>query len=439
MADTARPTSPAIHGGSVDGDRREASQSRLRLVLEHTADVILQFDTLGTLLWASPSLTRTFGWVVDDVVGTQLDLGIDDERARHEEQYVVAVTSGEEGYDVRAQVRCADGSRRWGDCRTRLIRDEDGRVESLVTSIRDVSAQVLAERALAESEQRYRMLAENASDVVLHTGPDGRIAWASPSITALLGWEPSDVVGGAVTDLLHPDDLPGVRAFVRDTVARGVTTGRAEARFRTAAGGHRWMSVGGRALRDADGTLIGGIDALRDIQAEHDAREELLRQAHLDPLTGLPNRRALLARLAAMLGADGPTDHRVVAMFLDVDHLKRVNDTFGHEGGDDVLVEVGQRLATAVNAADEVARVGGDEFVVLLGGIDGAARADAIASRIARRLRYPIRLGVEEVVVGASIGMTTAVPGDTVASLLRRADSALYAAKLGGRGRIEHA
>jgi diguanylate cyclase (GGDEF)-like protein len=199
------------------------------------------------------------------------------------------------------------------------------------------------------------------------------------------------------------------------------------------------MSVGGRALRDADGTLVGGIDALRDIQAEHEAREELLRQAHLDPLTGLPNRRALLEHVAGMLGPDRPTQHPVVAMFLDVDHLKRVNDTFGHEGGDDVLVEIGQRLTTAVTAADVVARVGGDEFVVLLGGDDSAARADETASRVARRLRYPIRLGVEQVVVGASIGVTTAVPGDTVTSLLRRADSALYAAKLGGRGRIEHA
>jgi diguanylate cyclase (GGDEF)-like protein len=188
-----------------------------------------------------------------------------------------------------------------------------------------------------------------------------------------------------------------------------------------------------------DGTLLGGIDALRDIQAEHDARDELLRQAHRDSLTGLPNRRALLARVAAMLEPEGQSDHQVVAMFLDVDHLKRINDTYGHASGDDVLVEIGQRLSTTVSDADLVARVGGDEFVVLLGGIEDPARADATASRIERRLRYPIRLGDEQVVVGASIGVTTAVRGDTVATLLRRADDALYAAQLGGRARIEHA
>jgi diguanylate cyclase (GGDEF)-like protein/PAS domain S-box-containing protein len=129
--------------------------------------------------------------------------------------------------------------------------------------------------AMATSEAHYRRLADSSIDVVLHTGADGLIAWSSPSIEAILGWRPEEIVGVRVSELMHPDDLVRVQALQQEVLSSGQTEGRIQARFIAGDGSYRWMSDVGRALFDESGALVGGIDALRDVQAEHDAREAL--------------------------------------------------------------------------------------------------------------------------------------------------------------------
>ena len=143
----------------------------------------------------------------------------------------------------------------------------DGRVGA-VGIVRDITEQHLAAESLAASEARYRLIAENASDVVIRSRRAGVISWVSPSITGVLGWSPEEVIGRSPASLIHPDDVSSVVESQQRTLAAGSNRGEAEVRYATRDGNWRWVRVTGKALRDTDGTLIGGIDTLRDIDAE---------------------------------------------------------------------------------------------------------------------------------------------------------------------------
>ena len=424
--------------GPAPLERRDDTQSRLRFVLDNMVDVVVHHSVTGEVLWVSPSLRTAFGWDPDDLVGTTRTLldprdgpGVHATLGRAQADSVVA----------RGRLITADGRSRWVEGLTRLVRDGDGRVQSYVTTVRDIDEQVRAEAALHEAEHRFRLLTEHATDVIFQSGRDGRIVWASPSVEQMLGFRPAAALGTRVADYMHPSDVSPTRRFIRDQLALGENGGRTEARFRRADGSWRWMSMVGRAMFDDDGTLIGGIDTLRDVEAEHQAREELRRLATHDALTGLPNRRALISHLNAVMGRTDDAADRLAVLFVDLDHLKNVNDTYGHQSGDDVLVEVGQRLiAATVDHGALVTRFGGDEFVAVLEDVEDVDAVDAVkayAQSIHTSLKAPIRIREELVTVQTSIGVAVRQPGETPEALLRRADPALFLAKTRGRGRTE--
>jgi diguanylate cyclase (GGDEF)-like protein/PAS domain S-box-containing protein len=412
--------------------------ARFRLVLENASDVIVQYDAAGLVLWASPSLRSTFGYDDLAVVGTRLRFEPEDAGGAAETLVKIRMRDGFDVMDSGGRAICADGTLRWVTSRTRVIRRASGALDYFVVTIRDVTDQVEAESALSASEAHYRMLADNSTDVVLHTvATTELIDWASPSTSTILGYAPEELVGRRVSDLMHPEDHDEVRGVIGASLAAGLTTGRTEARFRKADGSWVWMSDSGRAVLADDGTPLGGIDSLRDITAEHEMREELERQARSDALTGLPNRRDLLARLDALLAHEPRAGTSAAVLFLDLDHLKDLNDTHGHRIGDAVLVEVGRRITATLRSDDVVGRIAGDEYVVLLPSLAAAEDAWHVADAIHERLATPVVVDDVRVRVSVSIGLTIARPGDRSEDVLHRADVALYRAKEAGRGRTE--
>ena len=180
-----------------------------------------------------------------------------------------ALDGGRVSHDGVLLLSAVTGEPRWFDVRAVPV---DGRVSF---TWRDVSERHRVAADLARREHRYRLLADNATDVIIQTGSDSAIAWVSPSVTEVLGWRIDEVVGLRMPDLMHPEDLAEVRSVQQQIFAAGGTEGRTTARFRTADGGWRWMSDHGRAILDPDGRIVGGIDSLRDTQAEHEARMAL--------------------------------------------------------------------------------------------------------------------------------------------------------------------
>jgi diguanylate cyclase (GGDEF)-like protein len=194
-----------------------------------------------------------------------------------------------------------------------------------------------------------------------------------------------------------------------------------------------WAILTLSVVRDGSGRPLHSIAQIQDITERKRFEASLHHQARHDALTGLPNRVAFLERLDQALAAPGAG--AVSLIFLDLDGFKQINDTLGHHAGDQVLAEVGRRLAKAVRAGDAVARFGGDEFTILLAGVGGRRQATRAAARIVAHLEAPIALGDRRIGLGVSVGIAVAKPGTSrTDTLLREADAALYRAK-GARSR----
>ena len=310
---------------------------------------------------------------------------------------------------------------------TTLLADVAGTLAGAVAHVRH-------ERQLRVAEERFRMLAEHASDMISLADADGVLQYVSRASAALLGRPPESLLGARLVEVVHPEDLAAVQeAFRRSAAERSVC--RCLARFVRVDGGHVWVETMLQPQVEPDGRVRGWHTTSRDVTERRRVEEELARLALHDGLTRLPNRMLLLEHVQAAidrLGRDG-VPFAVVA--VDLDGFKAVNDGMGHQAGDQVLQIVAKRLEKLMRATDVVARVSGDEFVVLCADtdVDGAA---LVASRIVQKVSEPFSLDGGTAVIGASCGVAPGEQGITRDELLRRADLAMYRAKHAGKGRI---
>lgn len=254
-------------------DASTEAQDRYRLLAEHATEVILLAGADNAYTWVSPSATELLGWLPEEMVG----LGTVDFVSPEDYERVLAVrrTQGAAvaGLDP-LRFRCKDGSYALVSTRSRLLTDVTGNITGRVVALLDARSEVEARAALADSEARFRLLAENASDVVYQTDTDGTVQWVSPSIENVLGWRVQQFVGTRAVDFVSPDDLD--RAYSgRSKVYDGHAVKDIEVRFRCTNGELRWMSVQGRPLYDEHGVIVASVVGMRDCQAEVIARRAL--------------------------------------------------------------------------------------------------------------------------------------------------------------------
>lgn len=307
-----------------------------------------------------------------------------------------------------------------------------------------------AETVRRRSEERFRALVQNAMDVITVLGPAGRITFDSPSVTSVLGFHTGARLGELGADTLHPDDQHAARDLFARVLADPDTRQRLQCRVRRADGSYLWADLSITNL--LDNPAVGGIVVnARDISESRDLQEQMSHQASHDALTGLPNRRFFNDRLSSTLRPPAATDagrtpaddttgapvRATALIFIDLDQFKPVNDRLGHEAGDDLLRQVSERFLACVRPTDTLARVGGDEFIIVIDDITQVADATRVAARLIDALAEPFRLGEHEVRVGASVGVSLAGFGEDPDDALRRADSAMYRAKQSGGGRYE--
>ncbi len=267
----------------------------------------------------------------------------------------------------------------------------------------------------------------------------GRLAYMSPQVTGILGYLPEEFVNDPELwpSRIHPDDRDATIAAYDEHWRTGDPL-RAEYRMLTRDGTEIWVRDEAFAMPDdtqsgrqvSQGLLVDTTDRKR-------LESKLIHDALHDPLTGLANRVLLRDHLERALARHGRSPESVALLFVDLDDFKRVNDSYGHAAGDQILAQVAGRLVAAVRAEDVVARQSGDEFAVLLDQILDIDEAAAAAERILRELRRPIQLGARSIVVGGSIGIALADDRDATAEdLLTQADAAMYDAKANGKGRF---
>lgn len=320
-----------------------------------------------------------------------------------------------------------------------------GAVAALIAMLGWVTADKEAAEARTRQRERYfSALVARSRDITVVADPDGRLRYASPAFARALGYDgPTDRL--TVDDLVSPDDLQvlsdALQRLRADTDGADTSNGppvvQTELRLRTADGATQWYEAVIADLLD-DPDVRGIVANLRDIAARKEAEDRLAHAASHDPLTGLANRTLTLDLADRMLARASRDGHPVLALYVDVDDFKEVNDTHGHAVGDRVLEEVAVRLTRAVRDGDVVGRLGGDEFVVVAAGPFPDDEPTGLAQRVLDALARPIALGdgVAPLHVGASIGVASAV-APPAADLLRDADLALYRAKASGKGRAE--
>ncbi|GLV98611.1 membrane associated phosphodiesterase [Streptomyces lavendulae subsp. lavendulae] len=293
---------------------------------------------------------------------------------------------------------------------------------------------------LAQKENHFRSLVQGSSDVIMIAAPTGTLRYVSPAAAGVYGREAEELIGSELASLIHPDDLGRVvhevRRFLAAPPAEEPTT-RIECRFESGSG--EWLNVESTVNRHQGGLILNSRDVTERVRLQ----AQLQHSAEHDPLTDLPNRALFTRRVRQALTGRRAGDHSTAVLFIDLDGFKAVNDTIGHQAGDELLVEAARRLQDAVRAGDTAARLGGDEFAALIlgdGSRDRSAReyqVHEIAERLRSTLSQPYRIAGSEVRVAASIGVAFADPGITPSDLMRNADLAMYRAKAGGKDRVE--
>jgi diguanylate cyclase (GGDEF)-like protein/PAS domain S-box-containing protein len=292
------------------------------------------------------------------------------------------------------------------------------------------------EQAVRRSEARLDALLHNAHDVVVVLDDDGRARYVSSAVHRLLGVDPLEVEGRPLVDLVHPDDRAAVAALLVTAAGPGVTS-LTDVRLGDARGEYRWFDLDAvdlRHHREVAGVLL----TAHEVSERKDLQEQLADRAERDPLTGLANRAVFVERLEELVVA--PRAAPFAVLFVDLDRFKPVNDSLGHDVGDQVLRTIADRFQAAVRGApaaadgDLVCRLGGDEFAVVLREATSATAA-ATASRLLEVAREPIPVGGHVVVIGATIGISISDPAEEDPGLaVRKADQAMYHAKEAGRG-----
>ncbi len=293
-------------------------------------------------------------------------------------------------------------------------------------------AKMRERRAKELVEARYASLIANASDVILIVAPDGALQFASPAFERTFGAKPEQALN--LFDLWAGDDGERLKEFLAVVAATPVgAVGPVE--LRVERGEERFtLEIVGSNLT-ADPAVQGLALNLRDISERKGLEEKLRELAFHDPLTKLANRNLFRDRVQHALAIARRAGHHVAVMFLDLDDFKNVNDTLGHDAGDRLLQAVAERLVTSTRTTDTVARLAGDEFAVLLEGVDGLSDVERPAAALVEALGMPFSIGESGIQVGISVGVAMSTEESTAEDLLSNADIAMYHAKAAGKDR----
>jgi diguanylate cyclase (GGDEF)-like protein/PAS domain S-box-containing protein len=306
----------------------------------------------------------------------------------------------------------------------------------LAVHLRDISARRMAEDALRASESRYRAVFQEARDPIVFAAVDGTLLECNRATIDLFGYTREELFRLRLDDLFADD---AELLHFRTEMEQSGEAFEVEARLRTKDGAHLDCRINATTSRSADSSAIGYQAVLRDNTLQKRAEQQLLHNAFHDSVTGLPNRALFIDRLERVIvHTNRRPGYRFAVLFVDLDRFKLINDTMGHLAGDDLLVGIARRLERCLRQEDTVARFGGDEFAILLDGVQDVRDATRVAERINYELALPFRVGRREVAASASIGIALSASGyEKPEDVLHDADAAMYRAKASGRSRYE--
>ncbi len=410
---------------------REAER-RLRRIANHVPMLITQFDRQRRIIFANEQVRRLYDIAPHDVLGKTVGAvrGPDADAAL--QPFMDRVMSGEAvRFESQSEIK---GRLHYFAQHYVPDLDPDGRTRGFFSVTLDISERKESEARASASERRLAVIADALPGLIAYLDQDLRLRYANATFHEWLGVAPAAVIGRPLAEVIGPDLFA-----------------QREPHLRTALGGRRvQVELSSEALGQlrhlqndyipdlqADGRVVGIFALSTDVTTIKRAQLQLADIARTDALTGLPNRRELDQRLALALVRAQREGWKLALLFLDLDRFKAINDERGHAVGDAVLQAFARRLQACVRATDTVVRLAGDEFVILVEGLNEAGDATAVAEKILQAMEEPMVLGSLRLDAAASIGVALheGQAGQTAEQLLAQADAALYEAKRAGRQR----
>lgn len=328
----------------------------------------------------------------------------------------------------------AQGRRRWLSFEARVVpADDESTPPGAIIAFTDVTRLVQLEDSMRTSQSVF----EAASEGIMVTDAERRIISVNPAFTRITGFSADEAQGKGPGELLGSGVHDGTfYAHMDESLkAKGYWEGEITNRRKDGGLFIEWLKI--NVVHDEAGQILRYVALLSDISERKRQDQEIWKRANFDALTGLPNRTLFTDRLNQAIGQADRHKTRVVVFFIDLDKFKGVNDTLGHKAGDDLLRQVAERILSNIRAEDTAARVGGDEFLVLLPQAGDDASLLHAGERIRAALSQPFDIGGHEVNISASIGIADALSASSDPSLvIKRADAAMYKAKSSGANRV---
>lgn len=427
----------ALHNAHRMSGYLAISEKRYRTLVERSPNSVELFDSWGRYLSVNVTGQVLLGRKEQDLVGTHYSENWPQDIRPLIQASINKVLSGKQTAFGSSYMR---PDRKLLEIYVLLspIEDDNGLIQGFMAISIDVTELRNAQLALASEKERLSNTLRSIGEGVIATDVSGKVVLLNLTAENLTGWSEKEATGRHVDEIFQTlqDDTNEQEAFSVEAVLQ---TGREI----SAQGQRSLVSRDGTLLnitetvapiRDADNNITGAVIAFRDVTHRKVIREKMDYLAHHDPLTGLPNRMLFADRLAQGLAHAKREKHKMAVLFIDLDRFKYVNDTMGHKAGDSLLIEVAHRLNGCLRKSDTLARMGGDEFIIIASKVKSSKDAIAAAERVLNSMAVPVELEGREIYASGSIGISIfPTHGKDAETLVRNADKAMYRAKELGR------
>lgn len=404
----------------------EESRSYYHSLFEQNADAILTLDLKGNIRGANPVVQKHSEIPLSELSGRRvLDFVAPEDRRKTLKNFRKAKNGIYTNFRITIN---PENNSRLGVLVKFIpikIREVTTGFYLIIKDMRELDQMV---ELYMESEKNFRVIAENANDVIVLINHRKEYLYISPSIENIFGYSPEEYQNQQTFHNVHLEDREELYSNLSSSIKSGEIC---KMRVRV---GHKngewiWSELHGTPVFDDNGCYSHMVMIVRDISLQKDYETKLEFLAYHDPLTGLPNRRFFQESLEKALKQYHSGGENFAVLLLDIDKFKGINDKWGHEMGDAVIREFGNRLKAGIYRGDLAARLGGDEFIILLPGIDSPKSAMIVVEKIRQAMMLPWDLDAVQLNVSTSIGMTMPTPDSTLSSILKEADKAMYEEK----------
>lgn len=422
-------------------------EPQLRLLIDLIPEFIVLKDGYSRWLVTNKLVLNSYGMEDDFPYIGKTDLELAEIFPAHRHNFIFnmetdkAAWENGEAIQIEKSFQTPDGiTRTWEVIKTPVF-DKNSNKSHLIIVSREITERKKAEESLKVSESNYRFIAENMKDILITVNHKGIIKYLSPSFEKITGYSYKDYINREIAKLIeyiHPNQYRPIKKAFKELVLGKENHNIFEYQFLKRDGQYIWLEANVNTIYNENGDFEKLVLVARDIIQRKHFQSQLETLAYYDYLTNIPNRRYFMEKLSSEISRANDTNQLLALMYLDIDYFKNINDKLGHHIGDMLLVMLTRRIQNILRDTDILARIGGDEFAIILSNLSSSTEAQIIGERIAKKLQEPWYIEGHTFQTTSSIGIACYFKdGTKPQTLVCNADKALYKAKENGRAQVK--